>query len=131
MKKTTPESYEVASYSEDSNKEYDKIAVINQIMKDKAKESPEFAIFCKFTGNFLQIYYNYYGMCVPVRMKEIERQAKEILDESIKFLKKEFKLKTKDNLNLKEDKSKANYTLQKVSLNERYYYVSWRFYELQ
>jgi hypothetical protein len=48
----------------------------------------------------------------------------------VKHLKKEYKARTKKTLNLKENKERANYTVQKVSLNERYYYVSWRCYEL-
>ncbi len=33
-------------------------------------------------------------------------------------------------LELKEKKDLANYTVQKVSLNERYMYTAWRFYDL-
>jgi hypothetical protein len=76
------------------------------------------------------LYYHCYEMHLPVRMREVEAQAKTILDEMVKHLKKEYKARTKKTLNLKENKERANYTVQKVSLNERYYYVSWRCYEL-
>ena len=69
-------------------------------------------------------------MNLPVKMKEIEATAREVLNETFKNLKKQFKEKTGDTLKAKEQKDMANYSVQKVSLNERYYYVAWRFYEL-
>jgi len=125
-----PESFEVTEYA-DPKKSYDKFSVIYQIIENKVRENPTFGCRVSFVGNMLKLYFHCYEMHLPVRMKEIEKLAHDSLNEAVKMIKKEFKTITKEKIELKEDKTKANYTVQKVSLNERYYVVYWRFFELQ
>jgi hypothetical protein len=55
-----------------------------------------------------------------------------VIDESVKYLKKEFRARTGKALKLTlsggdiTEQTDRNYTVQKVSLNERYYYNAWR-----
>lgn len=105
-------------------------SVIEEIIRDQVTRSPSSNVRVSFTGNLMRIAYHCYEMHLPVKMKEIEATAKSVLDETFKNLKKQFKERTSDTLKAKEQKDMANYSVQKVSLNERYYYVAWRFYEL-
>jgi len=105
-------------------------SVIEEIIRDQVSRSPASNVRVSFTGNLMRIAYHCYEMHLPVKMKEIEATAKSVLDETFKNLKKQFKERTSDTLKAKEQKDMANYSVQKVSLNERYYYVAWRFYEL-
>lgn len=124
-----PEGFEVTEYAAKENI-YEKFTAIHQIVEDKVRESPSAGCRVSLSGNTMRLYYHCYEMHLPVRMKEVEAAAKTMLDEMVKHLKSEFKARTKRPLTLKEDKGLANYTVQKVSLNERYYFVTWRCYEL-
>ncbi len=125
------ESFEVTSYSTEDAKRPDYVfSEITEIIRDQVEKSPNMNVRVNFTGTLMRIAYHSYEMHLPVRMKEVESTAKSVLDESFKNLKKQFKERTGDTLKATEKKELANYTVQKVSLNERYYYVAWRFYEL-
>lgn len=125
------ESFEVTSYStEDANPPDYVFSVISEIIRDQVETNPSTNVRVNFTGTLMRIAYHSYEMHLPVRMKEVESNAKAALDETFKNLKKKFKERTSDTLKAVEQKDLANYTVQKVSLNERYYYVAWRFYEL-
>lgn len=128
MKK--PESFEVTEYGE-QNEVLSKYSTIRQIVDEHKREFPNAGIRCSFAGNMVKIMYHAYEMHLPVRMKEIQDQANDMLSSALKHIKKEFKSRRKETLNLKEKKDLANYTAQKVSLNERYYAVFWRMYELE
>jgi hypothetical protein len=71
-----------------------------------------------------------FEMHLPRRMKEVEDVAFKLLKGYVSEVKKEFKKRSKRDLKLKEIKDKADYTVSKVSMNERYYYVCWHLYEL-
>ena len=128
-KPVEPESYEVTEYAK--NKELrDKFSVISQIVQDKIRENPTYCCRVFFVGDMLKLVFCCYEMNLPARMKEIEKLAHDCMNEMVRVIKKEFKSHSKMSLDLKEDKKKANYSVQKVSLNERYYYMAWRFYEI-
>jgi hypothetical protein len=131
MSKVEPESYEVTEYSDPDMSLDQKIAVIAEIVQNKVAASPNLNTRVSFTGNLMKLTFHCYEMHAPVRMRIIEDMCKETLNKMIKDIKKEFKEKTGAVLNPKEQKDLGNYTIQKVSLNERYLYASWRFYELE
>jgi len=130
MSKVEPESFEVTEYGSDGRTLDQDIGVIAEIVQNKVSKSPNLNTRVAFTGNLMKLTFHAYEMHAPTRMKEIERSCKETLDTMFKDIKKEFKERTSEVLKVKEKKELANYTIQKVSLNERYMYVSWRFYEL-
>lgn len=123
------QSFEVTEYG-NAHKEYDRLAVIEQIIGDREREAPNIGVRVSFHGNQFRLHYHTYEMLVPTNMKNIEVRANDILNDCLKYLKKEYKARTKSTLSFKEIKDLANYTVQKVSLNERYYVVFWRCYEL-
>lgn len=122
------QSFEVTEYG-NAKKEYDRISMIKQIIQERAAAAPNMSVVVSFSGNMFTLHYHVYEMLVPTRMKEIESNAHDTLNACVKYIKKEFKARTKDTLTFKELKDLANYTIQKVSLNERYYVVYWRCYE--
>jgi hypothetical protein len=131
MSKVEPESYEVTEYSDPDMSLDKKIAAIAEIVQNKVASSPNLNTRVAFTGNLMKLTFHCYEMHAPVRMKIIEDMCKETHNKVVKELKKEFKEKTGATLDLKEQKDLGNYTIQKVSLNERYLYAAWRFYELE
>lgn len=124
-----PESFETTEYGVDS-KTPDKFATIGQIMSEHVRESPASGIRHAIVGKLLKVYYHTYEMHLPTKMPLIEETAEKSLNECVKHLKKEFKKRTRKDLDLKEKKELRNYSVQKVSLNERYYAVFWRMYEM-
>lgn len=104
--------------------------VIADIIRDQVRSVPSVGMQVKFVGNLVRLSYHCYEMHLPRRIKEVEHAAKRGLDETVKNLKKEFKARTGDTLTLKERKEMAKTDSHKVTLNERYMYSSWRFYEL-
>jgi len=124
------ESFETTAYGKEEGPPDKVFSAIEEIIRDQVSRSPASNVRVSFTGNLMRVSYHCYEMNLPVKMKEIEATAREVLNETFKNLKKQFKEKTGDTLKAKEQKDMANYSVQKVSLNERYYYVAWRFYEL-
>jgi hypothetical protein len=124
-----PESFEQTDYGE-ARGEYDRLAVINQIVADKTRESSARGVMVSFAGNTVTLKYSAYEMHLPTRMRQVEELAQDVLKEMLSHLKKEFRKRTRQALSLKEIKDRANYAVQKVSLNERYMYSCWRVYEL-
>jgi hypothetical protein len=129
-KKPEAQSYEIAEYSPpvlDVNTAYKAIRQIFVEMKGNGN-SAQAAVWADMSGDKLKIHYHSYEMHLPTRLRDVTQQSNEILNETIKLLKKEFKVKTGATLKLAEDKNLGNYTVEKVSLNERYYYKAWRFF---
>jgi len=131
---TKPESFEVTQYSDDgADQVVEKFSHIKQIVEGWCHDNSAFptgAIRVSLSGNTMKLIIHSYEMHLPVRMKEVQENSSKLLNEALKKLKKEFKTRSKSTLDLKELKDQANYTVQKVSLNERYYFVSWRCFEL-
>jgi len=124
------QGFENAEYGQEHELPDKVLSAIQEIVRDQVSRSPSSNVRVSFTGNLMRLAYHCYEMHLPVRMRDIEGTAKSVLDETFKNLKKQFKERTSDTLKAKEQKEMANYSVQKVSLNERYYYVAWRFYEL-
>lgn len=124
------ESFEVTEYGQDHRLPDETYSAIVEIVRDQVHEHPEANVRVSFTGNLMKLTYHCYEMLLPTRMREVEALAKSSLDATVKNLKKEFKKRTKNVLDVKEKKDMANYSVQKTSLNERYMCSFWRFYEL-
>jgi NADH:ubiquinone oxidoreductase subunit D len=127
-----PESFEVQEYN-DVREPYDTYKVLKQIVQDRKDEDhvTTHSIRVDFVGDQMKVFYQCYEMMLPHRMAEVEKQASDAHREFLSYLKKEFKKRAKHPLSVTEQKDLADYTVQKVSLNERYYYCSWRYYTIK
>jgi hypothetical protein len=126
-----PESFEVQEYN-DVKEPYQTFQVIKQIVQDEkdGQRNPSLAWKVDFLGDVMKVQLTLFEMHLPQRMKEVQDAAHKLQKSYVSELKKEFKKRAKHDLKLKEIKDKADYTVQKVSLNERYYYICWHLYEL-
>lgn len=131
-----PESFEITEYGGDPKGKDEvglrhvDLGVIQEIVEEKVRKIPSAGIRVAFTGKLVKLTYHCYEMHLPRRMQQVESDADTMLKEMIKVIKKEYKAKTGDTLKLKEIKELANHQVQKVSLNERYMYAGWRFFEI-
>jgi len=130
MSKTTHNSFEVTEYSKPDMDYAQAAGVIKQIIVDMVHDVPTVGVWSSMTGNQLRLHYHDYVMMLPVHMRETAERSEKTLKELAKHLKSEFKKRTGHTLKLVEKKDLANYTIEKVSLNERYYYKSWMAFEL-
>ena len=129
MAKPTFQSFEVSEYSDpelDSSQAY---GVIRQIFSEMRKV-PRFSVWADWTGSMLKIHHNSYEAFLPERIQEVQAESKIVMDEAVKTLKKEFKARTGKTLKLSENKEMADYSMEKVSLNMRFMFKSWRFYSI-
>lgn len=130
MAKKEPQSFEVAGYSDVEFGVAEAQKVIVQIFRDIERDCPAHAVWADVVGDQLKIHYHTYTMFLPARIKEIEGEADEVFKQTVSYLKKEFRARTGKALKLKEQKELGNRAIERVSLNERYYYRAWRFYEM-
>ena len=124
------QSFEVTEYGDNPGLLDRKLSVISEIVRDQVSRVPSANIRVAFTGNMVKLSYHCYELHLPSRIKQVVADSDSMLKEIVKVLKKEFKARTGEALKLKELKDMENYSVQKVSLNERYMYVGWRFFEL-
>lgn len=126
-----PESFEVQEYN-DVREPYETYKVLKQILEDHKKDHPvtSQAFRIQFVGDQMKVYYTTLESMLPHRMAEVEKDAAAAHKDFLKYIKKEFKSRLKRTLECSEQKDQADYSVQKVSLNERYYFSSWRFYTI-
>lgn len=127
MAKPEPQSFEKQEYEEDRKDLL--TSAIHQAARE-IERTPVSGIMVKTEGDSLRLLYHCYEMHAHRRFKEIESLANDALNSGLSQLKKEVKKISRQTLDLKEQKDKRDYTVQKVSLNERYYVVFWRVYEI-
>lgn len=125
-----PETFEKTEYSKPALDLGQVSGVVKQIFIELQRTRPNIAIWADMQGDLLKLHYKAYVMHLPVRLKQVEEEANGLMKEAMKHLKSEFKSKTKADLKVVEKKDLANYTVEKVSLNERYYYTRWCVYEV-
>lgn len=125
-----PESFEVLEYEHGNEFPDFAISAIQEIIDEQVSEHPNMGVIVKFEGENMKLSHCAYEMFLHQRIKEVEEQSKKILDETVKNLKKKFKEKTGKVLKVSEKKDDARVQIEKVSLNERYMYVSTRVYEI-
>ena len=133
--KDGPESFEVQEYNEPDKRDPEKrFKIIKQIVQDNREQSvtTSYAFKVDLVGNEMKVQLSMYEMFLsqPQRLKEVEDIAHRGMNEYLTMLKREFKKKAKYALDPKELKDKADYSVQKVSLNQRFMYTSWRVYEI-
>lgn len=131
------QSFEVTEYDPEDLPVASQLAVIHQIMADKKSDPanpqlPTESFLLTLQGGEMRLSYHCYEMLLSdlQRRRNVEEAAEKALNEMLKHLKKEFKKRTKKVLSLKEIKDRRDYSVAKVSLNERYYYISWRVYSI-
>lgn len=123
------QGWEVTEYGQEHNIPGRAQGYIKEIVQEMGRLSPSVGLQVTFTGNMMKLTYHSYEMHLPVRIREVEERAKQALNEAVKELKKQYKVRSGEGLDITEKKDMANTSVQKVSLNERYMYASWRFYE--
>lgn len=123
-------SFERTEYSDPEMSMADAYQVLRQIMVDMDHDVPNVGVWADMTGNQLKLHYMDYVQNLPVHLKTTVDRANTALTELKKHLKAEFKRRTGKTLKLDEQKDLENYTVEKVSLNERYYYRTWRVFEV-
>jgi hypothetical protein len=123
-------SFEVTEYSNPEMSYADAYQVIRQIMVDMVHDVPTVGVWIDMTGNQLKIHYHDYVVKLPQVMKQTVDRSETAISEVMKHIKAEFKRRTGKALKLKEDKELYNYSVEKVSLNERYYFKCWRVFEV-
>ena len=126
-----PESFEVQEYN-DVREPYETYRVLKQILSDYQNENPvvSSAFRIQFVGDQMKVFYTCLEVSLPHRMAEVEKQANDAHKDFLRHMKSEFKKRTKHPLTATEQKDMADYSVQKVNLNERYYFSSWRFYKI-
>lgn len=132
-KQKEPESFEVTEYEGldgDNDDTAFVTSVISQVVEEKVKEDPTIGCRLHFCDGGVRFTVHSYEMHLPRRVKEVEERAHKFLDEMLKYVKKEIKGRAGRSIDFKEDKDKRGHSVEKVSLNERYYYITWRFYEI-
>jgi uncharacterized protein with von Willebrand factor type A (vWA) domain len=129
-KKEVAQGYDIAPYSDVPFGTGEAFKVLKQTVNDLTRDAPAHAIHLDMTGDKVKIHYLTYVYLLPVHMKQIEAECDAVFKSTVSYLKKEFKARTRKTLKLKEVPELAGHTAEKVSLNERYYYKAWRFYDL-
>jgi len=124
-------SFETTEYSSPEMGYAEAYQVIRQIMVDMVHDKPTVGMWVDMSGNQLKVHYHDFVVMLPVHLKETTERAETAFKELAKHLKSEFKKRTGQTLSLVEQKDLQNYTIEKVSLNERYYYRAWRVYEVR
>lgn len=124
------ESFEITDYSEEHSIPGRIQGAIKEIVTDLVRDNPAVGIQVSFTGKMMRLTYHSYEMHLPRKIRDVEEQARKYLNDTLKTIKSEFKKKTGDKLDVSEKKEMANTSVQKTSLNERYMFSSWRFYEI-
>jgi len=124
-------SFEKTEYSDPEMGYAEVNQVIRQIMVDMTHDKPTVGMWTSMSGDQLKIHYHDYVRMLPVHIKETSATAEEAFKGLKKHIQGEFKTRTGKDLKLVEKKDLANYTIEKVSLNERYYFRSWKVYEVR
>ncbi len=124
-----PQSFEVAPYSDVGLGISEAFKIIKQIMGDLERDAPAHAVRADMTGDKLKIHYLTYVAFLPTNIKRVEEECDLVFKSTVAHLKKEFKARTGKALKLTEVKGLSDHTVEKTSLNERYYYKAWRFYD--
>jgi len=129
-KKPEAQSFEVAEYSEPALDNQEVYSVIKQVFVDMQRTQSQHAVWADWSGDMLKIHYHSFEAFMPEKMRDVEQRANEIITNTVKILKKEFKERTGKTLKLADQKEMADSAREKVSLNQRYYYKAWRFYKI-
>jgi hypothetical protein len=125
-----PQSFEVTEYSGE-NDPRDVTEAIHQTVQEMERESPKYGVIVSTGGTRIKILYHSFEMFLPQRLRLVNDLAEDALKKAISELKKGVKKKGIKNFDLKELKDEAGHAVEKVSLNERYYFRLWRVFEVK
>jgi hypothetical protein len=131
--KPQAEGFEVLEYEkEESVDPARRYSVVKQIVQDFVRTSPDTGYMCSMVGEKLKLTYQCYTLLMLVRgrLDEAIRDADKALDGLMSHVKKEYRRRTGETLGPKEDRDLRDYSIHKVSLNERYMLTRWRVYDL-
>lgn len=123
-------SFDKTEYSSPEMSFADAYQIIRQILVDMTHDVPTVGVWSDMTGNQLKLHYHDYVVNLPANLRATVDRSDTALRELVKHIKSEFKDRTGKALKLKEQKDLSNYTVEKVSLNDRYYYRTWRVYDV-
>jgi hypothetical protein len=127
---TEAQGYEVAPYSDTEFGPYEAFKVLKQSIVDLVRDSPAHSVRADWVGDKVRVTFQSFVALYPIHRNQVDTEANEVQKQTVSYLKKEFKARTKKTLKLKEVKELGDYSVQKTSLNERYIYTCWRFYEI-
>lgn len=125
-----PKSFEVAG------NRYDRTQDVRSMLSSAAAEyhSPDPSYGCKlsFAGDKLVVKFHCYETSLDERQKvdQILSLGKDVCTKYISFIKKNIKEKGGKTLSVKEIKDRRDYGVEKVSLNNRWYFKYTQTYEV-
>jgi hypothetical protein len=129
-----PETFEVTEYSPaelDTAQAYKVIRqFFSELKYDQGFGAGRDAVWADMSGDQLKVHYHAYEMYLPQRLEQVQDEARQYVSKALSALKSEFKKRTGRTLKLKEVPALGDYAIEKVSLNERYYFRCWRFYDV-
>lgn len=126
------ESFEVTEYGEKHEIPGKVQGAIKEIVLELKRENPSVGVQVSFVNDMMRLSYHSYeaGLSNHLKIRDVEDASKKYLNETLKTIKSEFRKKMGKTLTVSEKKEMAGTSVQKVSLNERYMFSSWRFYEI-
>ena len=109
----------------------DRNALVAQVSEELISKNPAYGFKVRFQGeDEVIVTYHSYEMDLQLRMQEVESQADGLFKEWVKQVKKEYKSQGGGTLKLKEDKDQHATSVEKVGLNNRYYFRSSKTYSM-
>jgi uncharacterized membrane-anchored protein YjiN (DUF445 family) len=127
------QGFEITEYSDEHELPDHVRSCIMQVVSDRVRDNPAVNIRVTFTGTLMKVTYHSYEMMLNdhQRMQEVDRFSKKALDEVVKDMKSEVKKRIGETIKISEKKEMANFSVERVNLNQRFMFASWRFYELE
>lgn len=131
MAKIDFESFETSGEAYDQK--FDRTALIKQIEQDIPSPTPSSKFKLKLSGTRLVISYH----CIETylsdrsRVESLYKESEKLIKDYVKEFKKEYKKRSKKALKMTEVKEGRDYSVEKWSLNERYYFTSFQVYDLK
>lgn len=126
--------FEVTEYGKGSDERAKRSAILTAVSRME-RDNPTVAIRAKFEGLLMKLTYHSYEMGVASNIKDVTQRANRSLDEALKYIKREYREYYAGDgpprVDFKELKEKRDHTVQKVSMNERYYVLFWRVYRVE
>lgn len=126
------ESFEVQGVPYEQ--EEDKVALIKQIAEEFISDNPSYNFKVRIQASDMYITYHSYEAYLHQRMQEVYQASEKLLGEFEKQLKKVYKERSGHTLKMKQDKEYSkddkHVTVEKVSMNNRYYFRNTRKYEI-
>jgi len=94
MNKTEPKTFEVAPYSDVEFGPYEAFKVIKQIIADLLRDSPAHAVNVAWVGDKVRMTHQTFTTFLPIQQGTAEGESREVLKQTISYLKREFRDRT-------------------------------------